>query len=360
MWIPHNVVEWACLIAWLILLLPVIAFLGTTWRIRRDVLFARLQKKSLDRYYEQFFPSKARKRRRRKVSEAEDPDADVQARFRRDFGMLYGRRHYLLPLGLLALISGIGMLVTARSIQAWVGINPSFKPFPPIAVSAFLGAYAWVLYDQFLRFRKGDFTPHDVYSCLYRFLIAIPLGISFAAFLKDEVGVAVVFLLAAFPTTTLFTLARRLASQKLGLGEDKQEGVLELEKLQSVGRSNAERYLDEGITTVAELAWADPIDLTIKTNRQFNFVVDSISQALLWVYFEDGVKKLYPLSLRGAQEVCSFLDDLDSDEPKVKSAAEKNLKAAAELMKMDKESFLYTLLTVKDDPYAQFLFAIWQ
>lgn len=136
--------------------------------------------------------------------------------------------------------------------------------------------------------------------------------------------------------------------------------MLELEKLQSVGRSNAERYLDEGITTIAELAWADPIDLTIKTNRQFNFVVDSISQALLWVYFEDDVKKLYPLSLRGAQEICTFLDELDSDEPKIKHAAEQILKAGAQRFEMDKESFLYTLLTVRDDPYAQFLFNIWQ
>jgi hypothetical protein len=359
MWTNLDVVEWACLIAWLILLLPVLAFLLTTWRSRRDDLFARLDRTSLQRYYKQFFPSRAKRKRRHEASGTEVRNGDIESLFKRDFGRLYGKRHYLLPFGLVALVSGIGMFLTAKSLQSLVGMSPPFKPFPAIALSAFLGAYAWVLYDQITRFRKSDFTPHDVYSYVYRFLIAIPLGISLSAILKDNAGISVAFLLGAFPTTTLMSIARRVASQKLGLGEDKKEGLLELEKLQSIGRLNAERYLDEGITTIAELAWADPIDLTIKTNRQFNFVVDSISQALLWVYFEDSVRKLYPLALRGAQEVCSFLDDLTSEDDDIRNAAEQTLKTAAGLLATNQESFLYTLYTVRDDPYTQFLYKIW-
>ena len=46
-----------------------------------------------------------------------------------------------------------------------------------------------------------------------------------------------------------------------------------------------ERYKDEGITTICGLAYADPIDLTIRTNFDFNYVVDCVSQALMWIYF---------------------------------------------------------------------------
>jgi hypothetical protein len=350
-----DLIELFCLLAWVILLLPTLVYLGTTWRNRRRFLLDRLGPEEIKFYYKQFFPSSASRRFLKRRADRED----IKTQFKQDFDRLYGIRHYALPLGLLAFISGIGIWVTAKSLQSWLGRDPNFKAFPAIAISAFLGAYAWVLYDQFARFRTGDFTAHDVYSGIYRFLIAIPLGISLATFLKDDVGVGVAFLLAAFPTATLFKFSRRLTSQKLGLGEGKEGGTLELEKLQCVGRSNAERYLDEGVSTIAELAWADPIDLTVRTNREFNFVIDSISQALLWVYFQDGVKKLYPLSLRGAQEVCTFLDDLDSDEPKIKRAAEQNLKTAAGLMGLEEQSFLYTLITVKDDPYAQFLFGIW-
>lgn len=348
--LDRHPIEIACLVGWVVLLLPSLAYLWISWPIRRKLLLDRMSPKAIKLYYEQFSP----------LSQLPTGDTGLQAKFRKDFHGLYGRRHYILPLGFLAIVSGIGMWMTARSLPGLLGWGANIKPLPPIVISAFLGAYAWVAYDQFTRFRSGDFTSHDVYAGVYRFLISIPLGISLAAFATEKVGVGMAFLLAAFPTTTLLTLSRRLvASKSLGLGETEKDGRLELESLQCVGRSNAERYLDEGVSTIAELAWANPIDLMVRSNRDLSFVIDSISQALLWVYFEDKVKKLYPLSLRGAQEVCTLLDDLVSVKPKEKEAAEQSLKTAAGLMDLDEKSFLYTLIVVKDDPYAQFLFNVW-
>lgn len=341
-----NSITLTCLVAWLVLLLPALFYLFVTWTMRRKALLDRFSKKDAIRlYYEQFFPCRR-------------PKVDTEKQFKREFDRTYGRRYYILPFALLAIIAGIGLWVTAGSVQAWVGWTADAKPLPPIVISAILGAYAWVLYDQFTRFRTGDFTPHDLYSGTYRFLIAIPLGVSLAAFAKEEMGVAIAFLLAAFPTTTIFKVSRRLLSKNLNLGEKEEEGKLELEKLQGIGRSNAERYLDEGISTIAELAWTNPIDLTVRTNRDLNFVIDSISQALLSIYFED-VQKLYPLSLRGAQEVCTLFEELDSADPKISGPAKHTLKAAATRMGLDEETCRYTLATVKQDPYAEFLFSIW-
>jgi hypothetical protein len=335
-----------CLVAWLVLLLPALFYLLVTWTMRRKGLIDRFSKKgTIKLYYEQFFPCR-------------QLEADLEKQFKREFDRSYGRRYYILPFTLLAITSGIGLWVTARSVQAWVGWSPDPQSLPPIVISAFLGAYAWVLYDQFARFRTGDFTPYDLYAGTYRVLIAVPLGISLATFAKNEVGVAIAFLLAAFPTTTLFKFSRRLVSKNLNLGEKEEEGRLELERLQGIGRSNAERYLDEGISTIAELAWSNPIDLTVRTNRDLNFVIDSISQALLWIYFED-VQKLYPLSLRGAQEVCTLFQELESADPAIRQLAEHTLKTAAARMNLDEKTCQYTLATVKDDPYAEFLFSIW-
>jgi hypothetical protein len=342
-----NSIELACWIGWAVLLLPAVMYLYS-WRIRRKFLQDLFSPETITLYYRQFFPF------------SPDSQLSEQERFKRDFDRLYGRRHYVLPLFLLALLSGLGMWVTARSVGAWLGLITTIKPFSHVVISAFLGAYAWVLYDQFGRFRTGDLTVHDLYNGVYRFLIAIPLGLSLATLSNVQAAAGVAFLLSAFPTATLFKISRRLASKTLGLGEAEEAGQLELEKLQCVSRTNAERYLEEGVSSIAELAWANPIDLAIRTNREFNFVVDSISQALLWVYLEDKVKKLYPLSLRGAQEVRTFLDDLDdSTNPAKQQLALQSLKKAASLMELDEEAFKYTLLVVKEDPYAEFLSAIW-
>ncbi len=353
-----DIIELTCFLAWVILLLPALVYLGTAWPNRRNFLFAGLGKEAIELYYEQFFPTTVKKRLGKRAAK-KAASQEIEVRFRHDFGRLYGRRHYLLPLSLLALLTGIGMIATSDSIHVWLGWEPGAKAYPKIAISAFLGAYAWVLYDQFERFRNGDFTAHDVYAAIYRFLIAIPLGISLASLMTEKVQIGTAFLLAAFPTTTLLKLMRRLVSQRLEIGEAEKGGPLELEKLQCVGRTNAERYLNEGISTIAELAWTDPIDLTIRTNREFNFVVDSISQALLWVYFEDRVKELYPFSLRGAQEVCTLFEDMDSGKPKAKAAADGTVTTAAEIMGLERESFIYTLVAVRDDPYSQFLYKIW-
>lgn len=327
-----------------------------TWTIRRKLLFERVSTTKTDgreedepvrKYYAQFFPGR-------------ELQSEPLKHFKRDFDRTYGRRYYVIGLIFLALLSFIGLWVTAESVQSWLGWRPVPKPVPPIVISAFSGAYAWVVYDQFARFRTGDFTPYDVYAGVYRFLIAVPLGISLATFAKDQVGVAVAFLLAAFPTTKLFQIARRLLGRQLSLGESTENGKLELEKLQCMGRSNAERFLDEGITTIAELAWSNPIDLTIRTNRDLNFVIDSISQALLWVYFQDEVVKLYPLSLRGAQEACTLLEDYKSRDTKVQEAARRTLQAAAAALNLDEQTFRYTLEAVAEDPYAEFLYSVWR
>jgi hypothetical protein len=39
-----------------------------------------------------------------------------------------------------------------------------------------------------------------------------------------------------------------------------------------VSRANAERFLQEGVCTIAELANSDPVDLALRTNQPFHLV----------------------------------------------------------------------------------------
>ncbi|MDE3194869.1 MAG: hypothetical protein KGN84_00880 [Acidobacteriota bacterium] len=344
-------IDVACFAAWLMVIAPALIFLQTAWADRRNALFDIMTDATLALYYNRFSPS-------RKI----DPALRVQT-FRRDFGRAYGRRRYVIPLLIVAALAGWGLYGTAGTIKVWVHVAQPGEMYAidEVALGALLGGLTWVISDNLARFRTRDFTSHDVYNGAFRLLVAVPLGYSLGSFLDVKFKVAMAFLLGVFPTSTIFTIARRLGSKQFGLGGDSPDGIgqSELEKLQSVSQGAAERFRDEGVSSIAGLAWTDPIDLTIRTNFDFTFVVDCISQALLWIYVRDDIQQLYVLSLRGAQEVAYFTENLKSPDPEVKAGAGKTLEEAAARLKIGKEAFLQTLDQVVEDPSTKFLVGIW-
>ena len=341
----------ACSVAWVMVWLPCVLYLWVAWRKGRHGLFHLFDTEDIKRYYELFRPTE-------KTSEC-SPD-ELKRRFETSFTRIYGRRRYVLPLLLLAFIGGVGLWGTARTLQSWQGVGFGPSRFPSMAVSAFLGAWTWVVYDQFSRLRNRDLTFHDVYGCVFRFLIALPFGFLLSRFASADFGISLAFLLGTFPTGTLFKIGRRLAVQQFKLGEGKTEASNQLEKLQSVSKSSAERFMDEGINTIAELAWSDPVDLTLRTNKEFDYVIDCASQALVWVYFEEKTRDLYKLSLRSAHEVTSLVYSLDlGNEDKKAQAAEKTLAEAAKALGMETGAVWNTLKQIEEDPFARLLVAIW-
>jgi hypothetical protein len=346
-----ELIAWSCLLAWTMMILPVVVYLFSGWIAKRERIRTFLGPRAVELYYEQYYPS---------IDITKDDDHALTQRFARHYSKYYGRRHFIIPSLLLAAVAGLGFYGTALSVSVWLHISAG-KALPDMIVSAFLGAFVWVASDQLSRLSDRDFSAHDVYNCVFRFLLAIPFGYSLAAFANKEFGVPLAFLFGVFPTTTLFTMARRLVGQKLGLGEEAQAGQLELESLQNVSRTNAESFFDEGVTTIAELAWTDPIDLSIRSNCDFNYIADCVSQALLWIYFETKTRLLYPYSLRGAQEVSALVADLESEDAASEEhkAAQQVLTDASKALNMSEESLRYTLIQVRDDPYTRFLVAIW-
>lgn len=338
-----------CFIAWIFLLLPSIAYLRTGWLIRLEMLKAVLDKDVLGLYFEQYFPSKQ-----------QIPKDKLENEFEKLFFKNYGRRHYIIPLILLGLISLVGMLLVANNLFIWLKIYPTLVSVHPIAISAFLGAYMWVADDQLRRFRQRDFTSHDVCICSFRFLIAIPLGFSFAAIFNDAVGITSAFLMGTFPAQTLIKYSRRYVNKKMNIDDQSEEPSNELERLQSINKEEAERYRDEGITNILELAYADPVDLTIRTNFEFNYVIDCSSQALLWLYLEKNIEKLRLLGLRGAQEAAALYEGINSKDPSEQKRAQDNFKEITNMLGINEESFYLTLNQIAEDPYSQFICNIWK
>jgi hypothetical protein len=192
------------------------------------------------------------------------------------------------------------------------------------------------------------------------------MAYALTGYFKEDVGVPTAFLLGVFPTQWLIGFARKVARKWMNLGEGPEGQESELQTLQSMDPRMAERLADENILTNLQLAYADPIVLSIRTNLGFSTVVDFVSQALLWIYLEDDAKKLRKFGLRGAQEVRSLWDELHEHEDgtpeekaELKARAEETLDAAVVELSIDKAALRNTLGQVALDPYTTFLCEIW-
>ncbi len=347
-------VVYAC--AMVLLLVPVTYYLFIGWTVRRDKLFAFLNAAALAVYYTQF-PW---------IYEASDPD--LCRRFRKQFNYLYGRHHYTVPLLLFFVLSLLALFAMLHSVLSWFGITRRPFSFDAVTVAAIAGGLVWCVSDQLGRIQGRDLSPYDVYGWSFRLLLAVPFGYTLAHLAGPEMAIPMAFFLGAFPTQTLFLVARRIAVSKLSLGDQQDSGQLELERLQSVSRSNAERLQDAGISTITALAWCDPVDLTIRTNLDFNYILDCMSQALLWVYFEEKARLLFKLSLRGAHDVITLLANLQGVTVPCDSNQQltpDQLTARATLVNMSAvigitdAALITSLRVIASDPYAQFIHKVW-
>ena len=378
---PSNPLTWEdgilinvfCVICVIVVLYPLVRYLSRHWEYRRNCLFGLLEGPPIIFYYRRFRPAEDPSK---DTSPASTPE-EYMREFKKDFDHWYGRKYYAAPLLMLCILTGVSAWWASRTLRAWTIDASSLESLRALVLAALGGAFVWVISDEMDRFRRRDFTVIDVYYYAFRLLLAIPFGWALTRVTVTlQVGIPLAFFLGAFPTTTLFTIARRIASQQLKLGDEAGSGASELEALQSIGKSNAERFKDEGVTTISGLAYADPIDLTIRTNFDFNYVVDCVSQALMWIYFgkKKDYAKLFPLSLRGAQEVAAVMDWLDADLqsgvsdddaqplPSVaqrKAFAEETVAAAANVLDISKGALRMTLYQISRDPYTKFLVDVW-
>jgi hypothetical protein len=254
----------------------------------------------------------------------------------------------------------------ALEAWGWIEGTRSFDSMNGLAAAALTGGFMWVISDEVDRLRRHDFTTSDVYYYVFRLLLSIPFAWAITRLqVTLQVGIPTAILLGAFPTSSLLTIARRVGSQRLQLGDDPATGLLELEKLQSIGKTNAERFKEADISNIGQLTRADPVDLAIRTNFDFDYISDCVNEALLWVYFGDETVRLTVYSIRGACEASQLLDDYNGTDATKLARAKQTIKdvvaaCAADKILISEEALLETLHQAGHDPYTQFLSKIWR
>jgi hypothetical protein len=338
--------EWWLVGLLLVLLIgPVFLFLIGSWVYRRNEICEGLSPSSVDVYFKTFHKG---------LKGSRD--------FLTFYNSRFGRYRYLVPTLVLVVEGWVILTWVATSILVGTGLRGATVGLLPVtAVFAFAGAYVWVVFDLITKWRFRDLAAADLWWSSWRFVAAIPLAYAVGALLQPELAGPMAFVLGAFPTRQVSTIARRLARRQLGLGADVDEkSESELEKLQGIDTRIAERFAEEGITTIGQLAYADPVELTMRcASLAFSFVMDCQNQSLAWIYLEALSSKLRPLSLRGAQEIANLVSELDGDDEQAKTTARNTLNAAAQVVSINQAALERTLREIADDPYTVFLNTVW-
>lgn len=262
----------------------------------------------------------------------------------------YGRKRFAFPIVIVAAIALAANFVVAREISSLVEGGQTTT-----AGSAVAGAYTFVTWDFFSRVQRRILSTADIMRGALRLGIAIPLGFSFAALLGKEFGPFIAFTVGVFPLETISTILKRLANDKLKLELGANTAPDQVGRLSGIDRSIADRIEDADITTIPQLAWCDPIQLTMRSNLSFDYVADIVSQALAWVYLGDKLEILRLYGLRGAYEIASLNKDLSSDIPEHREMADKAQAAAAEAAQMPLDGLKYAFEQIAEDGATKFL-----
>jgi hypothetical protein len=328
-----------------IILVPALRYVYSGWKYKSQDVTSSMNTESKRIYLDKFL----------KRSEA---PANAEAVFFKLYHGRFGRRHFIVPLCVITILTVLEGSVCIESLREnskfWAPLKLNSAALAGIA-----GAYMWVVGDFIWRARRMDFSPADILWGSLRLFIAAPLGLSLGSIIIKESAISfVAFGLGAFPLETIQSFLRQLSAKSLGIDLGSTQNS-ELLKLQGVDQAIVDRLIHEDITSVCQLAYCDPIQLTMRSNLSFNTVVDLVSQALAWIYIDDKLNLIRPLGLRGAYEIRDLLDDLGNSGSVNHTNAQSIIPELARRLDLDQDKMWNVITTIAYDPYTDFLYRTW-
>ena len=285
--------------------------------------------------------------------------------FTKKYRKYAGVTSLITPIGGIALITGLMLCWTGQTVAQWLMVPngpavPGALPLP--AVTAFLGGLMWVLNDHATRWPSWDFGKAEITFSFLRLLMSVPLGYSLAAFGTKDLMPAVAFLIGTFPTATLVSFGRRLVSKQLSLDPEAEGKITALQALPAIDSRKAEIFFQARISNLFELAYADPLLVTVQTNLPFIYVTECVAQALLGRYLGgEGLEKVRVYGLCGSEEALGLWKRLTAADTAIQQQADQQLSGIARALGQgDTAGVRAVLYGVAGDPHALFLSELWR
>src|SRR5208282_678422 len=344
---------------------PIAAFALRGWSIKRDDILGSFTTDAKALYLATFLQVDSEQ----PAVASKQPDKDFDDLYHKR----YGRWRLVLPTLLLITVclpltfliaeSALARFVLSKSGSAvtfaQAGVSNHYITLPRVALAAIAGAFVWVVADLIAKYARYDLRPQDLLNATLRLAAAAPLGYAVAS-INPANGPFIAFAIGAFPLDAINVLLKRLANSKLNLDIGVGGGQPgQITKLDGIDSSIADRLQEEGITTVAQLAYCDSVQLCMRTGLLFDFVVDIVGQALAWIYLQDKLNDLRAGGLRSALEIRDMMEDLSKPDETQANAAKALLQSLAATVKMDAAQFQNACDQIAEDPYTKFLYKVW-
>jgi len=348
-------------VLWVLFLAPSVTFILTGWRTRRKALLSSFRPRVIDLYFRQFNPSdNPVALKQNDASYSEDDEKKLKGALEKQYREYSGIKSLVMIVLGLAFLAGLMLCWTALTVEQWIGVdNKRSGLLPPVAIAAFFGGFMWVFNDHVARWPSWSFSKNQLLFCCLRLGISVPLGYSIGTFGNEHVMPAVAFLLGAFPTETLLGFGRRLVSKQFNFDTETQGQLTSLQSLPAVDSRAAEIFSQDQVSNVFDLAYADPILLSVQTNLRFIYVTECITQALLARYLGNGIEKVRNYGLCGSQEARNLWNSLKSTETAERQLAEARVAELGQVLNIGTAGLQGVLDEVACDPYTVFYAELW-
>lgn len=213
---------------------------------------------------------------------------------------------------------GLGYAVALGDPAKIAPVQPFGIKLELVSIAAIFGAYTWAASDVIVRAHQWTLHPSDLAWYALRLIVAVPLGYALAlavsanpvasgATVPVGIGAFAAFVGSMFSldaiTKALGTAATRFGMPMNASPEERDDLII---KLAGVDDAKARALSTEGLTTIGQLVTVDPIRVSIRTGLSFEYVLNLVNAALLWVFVGNALKFLAPLGLRGASDVLAM------------------------------------------------------
>ena len=279
--------------------------------------------------------------------------ANVDVEFKKYYLQRYGRQRFLWPIVFVFLVAIVGNGILGQALFDLRGATESKALHLPAAAIA--GAYTFVTWDFFARVQRRALGTSDVLRGALRLAMAVPLGFVLGGIADGGWAVLLAYGIGVFPFDDVSVILRRLVYDRLKVPQDDGKATDPVTNLSGVDTDTADRIADADVATIPQLAWTDPIQMIMRTNLSFDYVVDIVSQALAWVYFGDNLHKLRRFGLRGAYESYNLKADLGSPTAAVQATAKSVMFDAAKEIGLAQTGMLNAIDQIAADKATEFL-----